>query len=206
MTLSTWLTVVVICALGAMSPGPSLALIVKHTAAGGRRQGILTGLAHGAGIGCYAVLSVAGIAALLVASPRLFEGLQWLGAIYLFWLGVSGLRAAHQQHPQPAQRLHQITRGSALRDGFLMALLNPKTALFFLALFSQVVSPSTSLAGKLGYAVTAMLIDMGWYSSVVWLLSRPGWLQRLERNAQRIDRIFGVILIGLALFILVEII
>lgn len=206
MTLSTWLAVVVLCALGAISPGPSLGLIVKHTATGGRRQGILTGIAHSCGIGCYAILSVVGLAALLVASPALFESLKWLGALYLLWLGINGLRAARRQRDHSTSRHSQTTTGSALRDGFLMALLNPKTVLFFLALFSQVVSPSTSLPGKLGYAITAMLIDMAWYTSVAWLLSRPGWLARLERNGPHIDRIFGVLLIGLALFIFVEII
>ena len=67
MTLATWLTVVTICILGAMSPGPSLALVLKQTLTGGRRNGIMTALSHGIGVGIYAFLSILGLAAIMGA-------------------------------------------------------------------------------------------------------------------------------------------
>lgn len=80
MTLATWLTVVTICILGAMSPGPSLALVLKQTLTGGRRNGIMTALSHGIGVGIYAFLSILGLAAIITASPTAFSILQWGGA------------------------------------------------------------------------------------------------------------------------------
>ena len=142
--------------LGAMSPGPSLALVLKQTLTGGRRNGIMTALSHGIGVGIYAFLSILGLAAIITASPTAFSILQWGGALYLAWLGVKGLMAKRQaddELPEPP------TTKSAARDGFLIAFFNPKIAVFFLALFSQVVGTDTGLMAKFGYAVTALVME-----------------------------------------------
>lgn len=195
MTLATWLTVVSICILGAMSPGPSLALVLKQTLTGGRGNGVAAALMHGLGIGLYALLSILGLAALIIASPLAFTVLQWSGALYLGWLGIRGLmaRRAHNNRLPDAP-----TTASAARDGFLVVFLNPKVAVFFIALFSQVVGTDTSFAAKLGYAFTAMVIDGGWYLVVVWLFSQPRWLKQLQRHTVWFERLFGAILVALA--------
>lgn len=195
MTWTTWLAVVSICMLGAMSPGPSLAVVLKQTLTGGRSNGVVVALMHGLGIGLYALLSIFGLAALITASPVAFTALQWGGALYLAWLGVKGLRA----RANPDAELPDVpTTASAARDGFLVVFLNPKVAVFFIALFSQVVGADTSVLAKLGYAATAMVIDGGWYLVVAWLFSTPAWLDRLKRHSVWFERIFGVVLVTLA--------
>ena len=194
MNLTAWLTIVGICALGAMSPGPSLAMVLKHTLAGGRRQGMIAGAVHGVGVGLYAFICLSGLAVLIVTSTTLFQLLQILGALYLLWLGIQGLRS----HAKPDQPMAEVETHAAVRDGFLIVFLNPKIAVFFIALFSQVVGSETSLAARLGYAATALVLDGGWYVLVAWLFSNPRWLQHLQRKAVWLDRIFGVVLIGLA--------
>ncbi len=194
MSWSTWLAVVTICLLGAMSPGPSLALVLKHTLGGGRRHGMAAALAHGLGVGIYALLSIVGLAAVIAASPPLFALLQWGGAGYLAWLGLKGLTA----RPRPGRDLPASPApAGALRDGFLVVFLNPKIAIFFLALFSQVVGVDTAPAAKLGYALTALVIDALWYLAVAWLFSLPLWLARLQRQAIWLERIFGALLLAL---------
>lgn len=195
MTLATWLTVVTICALGAMSPGPSLALVLNNTLTGGRRAGVITALAHGVGVGIYALLSVLGLAAVITASPTAFSLLQWGGAGYLAWLGAKGLMARAQSDEELST---QPTIRNAARDGFLIAFFNPKIAVFFLALFSQVIGTDTSLMAKLGYAATALIIDASWYLIVAWLFSSPRWLTLLRQRGVWFERLFGAILIGLA--------
>lgn len=195
MTWATWLTVVGICILGAVSPGPSLALVLRHTLNGGRRNGVAVALTHGLGIGFYALLSILGLAAVITASPLAFSVLQWGGAAYLAWLGIQGLRARPADN---AEATHGPTRASAARDGFLVVFFNPKIAVFFLALFSQVVGLDTPFTAKLAYAATAMVIDGGWYLLVVWLFSNPRWLAGLRRGSVWLERVFGVILIALA--------
>jgi threonine/homoserine/homoserine lactone efflux protein len=196
MNLATWLTVVTICSLGAMSPGPSLAIVLRHTLAGGRRPGSVAAITHGLGIGLYAFACVSGLAVLITASPGLFAAFQWAGAAYLAWLGLRGLLA----RPGGEQPLAATSSsGHAARDGFLVAFLNPKVAVFFIALFSQVIGPDTPLAAKLLYASTAMLIDMLWYLLVAWMFSNPRWLRLLQQRAVWLERLFGLVLLGLAL-------
>jgi threonine/homoserine/homoserine lactone efflux protein len=196
MTIAIWLTVVSICLLGAMSPGPSLAVVLQQTLRGGRKTGLIAAM----GIGLYALLCISGIAVMITASPLLFTALQWLGAIYLLWLGIKGLRA---KSPATTAISDAPTSGSAARDGFLVVFFNPKVAVFFIALFSQVIGSETTLLEKLAYAATAMLIDMGWYVLVAWSFSNPLWLGRLRKNSVWLERIFGVILIALAVRLLV---
>ena len=131
--------------LGAMSPGPSLAVVLKQTLTGGRANGLIAAITHGLGIGLYALLCISGIAVAITASPLLFMALQWAGAAYLVWLGVKGLRA----RPGTGMQLEAPpTTGSAARDGFMVVFLNPKVAVFFIALFSQVIGTETSWLGK----------------------------------------------------------
>ena len=80
-----------VCAIGAMSPGPSLAVVLRNTISGGRLQGIMTGVGHGIGFGIYALLAVTGLSALLLAHESLFMLLQWGGALVLLWLSYNML-------------------------------------------------------------------------------------------------------------------
>ena len=201
MNLATWLAVLSICALGAMSPGPSLAVVLRHTLSGGPRNGCVTAITHGAGIGLYALLCISGLAFIVSASPLLFRVFEWIGAAYLAWLGVQGLmakRAAEDTEP-PAT----ATR-SAARDGFLIVFFNPKIAVFFIALFSQVIGPDTSLYARYAYAATAWLVDTAWYLLVAWLFSTPRWLPGLRHNSVWFERLFGLILLALAARLVME--
>ncbi|MFQ3229739.1 LysE family translocator [Reinekea sp.] len=194
MTLAAWLSIVGICSLGAISPGPSLAVVLKHTLNGGKRQGYITAITHGIGVGLYAIACISGLAFVLIASEWAFTLLQWAGAAYLAWMGIKGLMSKSN----PNQKLEEVTATQAARDGFFIVFFNPKIAVFFIALFSQVIGPETTLVGKAVYASTAMVIDMGWYLIVAWLFSNERWLEKLQQKATLLDRIFGVILLLLA--------
>ena len=99
-----WLTVAGLCASGAMSPGPSLAVVVKNTVDGGRSQGVATGVGHGLGVGLYAFGAVAGVSALLRAWPAVELSLSVVGGLYLGCLGVGALRGGGAGHPGAASR------------------------------------------------------------------------------------------------------
>jgi len=201
MTFATWLTVLSICALGAMSPGASLAVVLRHTLKGGRRNGSIAAVTHGAGLGLYALLCISGLAFLITTSPRVFSAFQWAGAAYLVWLGIRGILTKAQPEGMDGSG---PTGRSAARDGFLIVFFNPKVAVFFIALFSQVIGPETGLLVRFGYAATACFVDMAWYSIVAWLFSSPRWLGKLKRNAIWFERLFGVILLALATRLVLE--
>jgi threonine/homoserine/homoserine lactone efflux protein len=197
MAFSLWLSLAAICTVGAMSPGPSLALVLRHTLGGGRLPGVTAGLFHALGVGFYALLTVLGLGALMARFPLLFEAVSIGGAGYLAWLGVKALRAGKAAAFTPETGV--TTRRQAAREGVLVALANPKLILFFVALLSQLVNPEMSVAARAIIVVTAMVIDAGWYVLVAVALSQSRVLEWLRVRSQWVNRITGVMLIGLAL-------
>jgi len=180
-----------------MSPGPSLALVLRHTLGGGRLPGVAAALAHALGVGFYALLTVWGLGALIVRFPLLFQAITWGGAAYLAWLGIKALRAG-RAGALDAEAM-ATSRRQAAREGMLVALGNPKLILFFIALLSQFVTPDMSLAAKAVVVLTAMIIDGGWYVLVAVGLSHSRVLPWLQARAHWLNRITGVLLLALAL-------
>ncbi|MFT4825085.1 MAG: threonine/homoserine/homoserine lactone efflux protein [Halioglobus sp.] len=201
MELSHWLSLISICLLGAMSPGPSLTVVLKSTLDGGQPQGYAAALAHGFGVAVYGLLTVTGLAVLITSSPPLFLTLQVLGAGYLIYLGIKSLRS---EGHTGVQSVTQSIRSNAAMQGFLVALLNPKLAIFMLALFSQFLQPGYAVQEKSIMVATAGITDACWYSLIVTLVSRKTFLEKLQRSSRIIDRVFGVILIALALTVLLR--
>ncbi len=197
MTLDVWLSLFVICLLGAMSPGPSLATVTKHTLAGGRGNGLATSWAHALGIGFYAFITVTGLAVLLHKSEFLFVMISLAGAAYLGYLGWKSLnsRGGIAEKLKTGEAVGPLT---AAKEGLMISLLSPKIALFFIALFSQFVAVGESVSAKMVVVATPLLVDGIWYSIITFLLSSPILLERLRARGKLIDQISGVVLILLA--------
>ncbi len=200
MTLAAWIPLATICILGAMSPGPSLAVVVKNTLAGGRSEGVKTALGHSFGVGLYAFATAAGLAVLLAGSPWLFTMVQWLGAFFLAWMGFKslfpGMPGSSDSAGAETEPSYQM---GGLRSGFLTAFLNPKLAIFFAALFSQFVSAQAGFGEKILMAITAGVIDALWYLVVVMFLSHSRILDGLRQNTGILNRAFGILLLFLAI-------
>ena len=201
MTLSAWLSLALVCLLGAMSPGPSLAIVVRHSVTSGTRAGVICAFSHGFGIFLWAALMVSGLGALLLAQPTWFDGLRALGAGFLLYLGCRALMAQRGASANTGQR-RGGGGGKAAREGLVIALSNPKVAVFFAALFSQFIQPDATLKTQLMIAITAAVIDALWYTVVAMLLSRPAWSGRFMQHGGLLDRGFGVILIVLSAAVL----
>ena len=205
MSLLAWLSLVSICMLGAMSPGPSLVVVVRHTLGGGRGHGIVCAWAHSLGIGVYALITLFGLAVLLNESPLVFQGIAIAGAVFLAWLGCQAL----QSKGSISQKLtagEPTSMLEAARDGLGISLFNPKILLFFTALFSQFVSEAENLTGKIAIVVTPLLIDGLWYTVIAVILSNSAVLPALQRHAKLIDRLTGVVLILLAVRVILKLI
>ncbi len=189
MELWAWLTIAGLCVSGAMSPGPSLAVVVKNTVDGGRGRGVVTGVGHGLGVGLYAFGAVAGVSALLQAWPRLEQGLGLAGGLYLLWLGVGALRGGGGEHGE-------ASAAGGFGEGFLTAFLNPKIAVFFLALLGSFVPEASGMSTRAGVAALACAIDMGWYVLVALLLARSGGAGWLADRGRAVAVATGVLLLG----------
>lgn len=161
-----------LCLMGAMSPGPSLLVILACTADGGKRSGIMASVGHGIGVSLYAVATATGLGLLLLASPLALGVLQFMGACFLFYIGwklfFSALHAKSVSVKTQAMPL-----GHMFRDGFLIAIFNPKIAIFFLSVFSQFLSPGQAGIVHVQMAMVAGVIDTLVYVGVVLLASSP---------------------------------
>jgi threonine/homoserine/homoserine lactone efflux protein len=161
MLSSTYLAFLVASLVLALIPGPGVIYIVTRTLQGGRRAGLAS--IGGIALGNFgnASLAAVGLAAVIAASTRAFVFVKIAGAAYLIFLGINALRR-RPPSPQAGIRAPARETGPRLfRDGFLVALLNPKTALFFAALLPQFADTSgSSLAQNLGLGLTFVAIAM----------------------------------------------
>lgn len=197
MAFTAWLSLFAVCCLGAMSPGPSLAVVLKQTVANSRGHGLAASWFHATGVGLWAFATISGLAILVAESEAAFQVITWLGAGYLAWIGVKAIRAGRDSafRVNAGEKVSILTAGI---EGAAISLLNPKLAIFFIALFSQFVSPDASLTDQLIMTATAALVDGLWYSIVVFLLSHGAVLNTLQNRSQLVNRLTGGILIALA--------
>ena len=127
---SAWFPLALVCLLGAMSPGPSLAVVARHALRGGARDGIVCAVAHGMGILLWALLMANGLGVLLIEQPDWFAAVQLVGAGFLLYLGIRVLLSQSGAVVSAEAVSDSSTRGAGL-EGFVIALSNPKIAFFF---------------------------------------------------------------------------
>lgn len=198
MEFSNWLALATICVVGAISPGPSLAVVMRNTMKGGQSHGVLTAIGHGTGVGLYALLTALGLALVIANHPLLFDGIRYGGAAFLAWLGIKALLAKPSTQDE-GEEGQQVTGQQGAFEGFMVAFLNPQLAIFFVALFSQFVHANTNWQQSSIMMLTAGGIDALWYVLVALVLSRGPVLAWLKAKSIWLDRLSGVVLLALAL-------
>ncbi len=204
MTLSVWLSLAAICMMGAMSPGPSLAVVLKHSLNGSMKNGMLAALSHGIGVGLYAGASLLGLGALMTQFPTVYQILVYLGAAYLAYLGIKILLAKPSNNELEVQK-SEVSEAKALQDGFAIAFLNPKLAIFFLALFSQFIDPQAlTLSVGMIMCLTVFVIDTGWYLLVALLTEVSKTRFGFTKQNPWLDKILGVVFIALAIKVVIS--
>ena len=197
-----WGALIIICIAGALSPGPSLLVIISITTRYGRLAGILSATGHGLAIFVYALTTALGVSWLSSSANQLFFYVQISGALLLLWMGLSMLISASTTSPVSENTYTRRKLGFAFTDGFLIGILNPKIAAFFASLFSQFVIPSQPLLTSLVMATTASLIDMAAYCMAA-LVANTLLVKYLFLNYARLrDCIFGLLLLILALSVI----
>ena len=192
METTEWFAIAGVCFAGAATPGASLAVVVKNTVEGGRGQGIKCALAHGLGVGIYALMAVLGFSAILETMPTLVSSIELGGALFLLWLGGAALWPSSNE----AVESKDNDAGRGAREGFLFAFMNPKIILFFVAILSTMLPPETTVAERFGVAGVALTIDAGWYTFAAVMLSRPRPARWLEANRRVVECSLGVILVA----------
>jgi threonine/homoserine/homoserine lactone efflux protein len=187
-----------------ITPGPDLLFIVGRAASQGVRAGVAAALGVAAGCLVHTAAVALGMAALLAASSTAFEVIKLAGAAYLAWLGLRLLLAHTAPTPAPAPAAAPAaasSAGAAFWQGFITNALNPKVALFFLALLPQFVAPQAS-SKALALAVLGVIFALNSLLVIVpvaWAAGRLGArLQRADATRRWLDRALGVLFLGLA--------
>lgn len=214
--------------LAAASPGPDFVLVSQQTLAKGRRTGLICSLGITFGLGIHIVYSVLGLATVIAHSQPLLTAIKWLGGGYLIYLGWQGIQAK-PKNPVDLANLtgsdsyvsqdgltNQTTTSNKnistrtlpsntdstvaiLRRGFFCNVFNPKAPVYFVAIFTLVLSPGIPIWQLAIYGVWMMVLQMAWFSTVVMLLSIPAIHRRFQRFEHWIDRVLGSAMIVLGL-------
>lgn len=198
--LPEFLTIVVAHALAVASPGPDFALVLRQSLTHGRRTAIWSSVGIGCGLSIHIGYCILGLGYFLKNSAIALTTVKYLGAAYLAWVGVQALRARPRADDiDLAAGRSAPTDGAAWATGFLVNVLNPKAALFFISLFPLAVSASTPKLVQVGYGVWMTLATVAWFSFVSVVFTREEVRRRFLRHGHWIDRALGLVFIGFAL-------
>lgn len=186
------------------SPGPDFLITLRNALGVGRTSGIATAIGIGCAIFVHVAYSVVGIAVLISQSIIIFNIIKYIGAAYLIYMGVMALRSKGWEMNVEKAKNKTKTLKRSFVEGFVTNVLNPKATLFFLALFTQVIQPETPLSWQLIYGTSIAIMVMGWFSIVSVTLTQAKIRAVLSKISVWIDRVTGVMFIGLGLKIATE--
>ncbi len=189
------LAVITITILAVISPGPDFAMVSRNSLLLSRRAGLLTALGIGGGVLVHVAYTILGVGLLIQNSIALFHALKLVGAAYLVWLGARMLAAKPSGNAMESAAA-TLSDAQALRVGFLTNALNPKTTVFIVSLFIQVVEPTTALPVQIGYGAFIAAAHILWFALVALFFSAGAVRQRILAVRHWIDRSFGALLVG----------
>lgn len=178
-----------------LSPGPDMVLVMRNTLTGDRRRGGLTAVGVLTGNLCHIGYCAVGLALLISRSPVAYNVLRIAGALYLVYLGIQGLRSANSGRPGPVAST-DTGRRAPFWQGFVNNLLNPKGSLFYLGVFTQVITPDVSIAQTALLVAVMMSVSAVFWIVFVQTLHLPMIRAAVQNSKHAIDRVFGVVLIA----------
>jgi len=192
--LTELLAVITITLLAVISPGPDFAMVSRNSLMLSRRAGLLTAFGIGLGVLVHVCYTLLGVGLLIQQSLWLFNAIKLAGAVYLVYLGVKMLRTKPSSTVSD-NRVAPLSDLAALRTGFLTNVLNPKTTIFIVSLFMQVVKPETPLMVQAGYGLFTSVAHIVWFGLVALCFSAGIIRDRFLATRHWIDRTFGGLLV-----------
>jgi len=191
-----------------LTPGLDTALVIRNTSRSGGIDGCVTSLGICMGLFIHAIFSAVGISAILLQSAQLFQVMKWIGAAYLIWLGFSSLKGAFKSTKNinitDTQALIFDAKRS-LREGFLSNVLNPKTAIFYLAFLPQFIDPKHSpFMQVLTMASIHFVIAMAWQCSVAGALNSAKKMLKSSAIMHWMEGVTGSVLILLGVKLIMD--
>lgn len=191
--------------LAAAAPGPDFVMVSQQTMTHGKRSGFWCSLGISVGLSIHIAYSAMGLAAVIAHSTALLWIIKVLGASYLLYLGYQGLRAKPSVEANthaPLSSEPAPSAASAFYKGVLCNALNPKAPIYFVSIFTVVLSADMPAVELCVYGAWMMLIQFGWFATLTWLLARPAVIARMNKSKHWVERVCGGAMIVLGVKIL----
>ena len=201
MTLITFVQVFIVCLLGAMSPGPSMAVVINNAIFKGRYNGILTSVGHGIGITVYATFAVLGLGLIIKTNIFIFNGLKILSVIFLIFIG---LKSIFNKEKLNLEKKDIKKNTISFLQGFSISILNPKILVWFIAIYSQFMSTNNELMFNIYLVSIAGIVDACWYIILTLAVTTASALSFFQKKLTYIQKIQGFFFITLGTGLLVN--
>ena len=201
MSLITFVQVFIVCLLGAMSPGPSMAVVVNNAIFRGRYNGILTSLGHGIGIAVYATFAVLGLGLIIKTNIFVFNGLKILSIIFLIFIGVKSILNKEKLNLEKNDAKENTI---SFLQGFSISILNPKIFVWFVAIYSQFMSANNELIFNIYLVSIAGIIDACWYIILTLAVTTASALSFFQTKLIFLQKVQGLFFLGLGFALLIN--
>lgn len=194
------LAVALITLLASIVPGPDFAMVTRNSYLHGRRAGLLAALGIALGVQVHVFYTMFGVGLIIASAPTLFTVIKTVGAVYLIVIGWKtwSNRAGLVIDLHGGARLPQH---KMLLNGLLTNALNPKTTLFVISTYTQVVQPGTPLSVQFGYGLCMSAIHLAWFALVAFFFSQASFRLRMVKHQRTLDRLIGTLLMALGVLL-----
>ncbi|NQZ92214.1 MAG: LysE family transporter [Moritella sp.] len=204
MNIELLLSLAIIHAVALASPGPDFALVVKLASQESRSTAIASAVGISIAILIHTILSLTGVSLIIKSSQTLYIIVQMVGAGYLAWMGFGAVKGALQHWKAKVSvdnnqlKLNKLTPKQGFMQGLWTNLLNPKAMVFFIILFSAMITPDVSLLTKLSATVIMLVLSLIWFVFIALILSKPVIQQRVQKAAPAINLFTGLLFMAVS--------
>lgn len=193
------ISVSVIAIFMVISPGADFVMVTRNSIFYSRSAGLYSALGISLAIWIHVAYSIAGLAVIISNSILLFSIIKYLGAAYLIYIGWKTFQSHSKLEISEKNKNTNLSGVSAFKVGFITNALNPKTTIFFLSIFTQVVNPDTPIMLQILYGAIISFAHLLWFSAVAIFLTQPIFLKRFNEYKDKIEKVVGVMLMGFGL-------
>ncbi len=202
MSIIVFFKVILVCLLGAISPGPSMVVVINNAIFKNRYHGILTSFGHGIGIGIYALFAVLGVAIVIKTNLFVFNSIKVLSIIFLIYLGVKSIASKSELN---FDNKDLKSGAGSFFQGLSISLLNPKIFIWFVAIYSQFMSVDNEVFFNTFLILTAGIIDTVWYIILTFLVTSNDALEFIRNKSILVQKIIGSVFIIIGATLLLQI-
>ena len=201
MTFLLFIQITFVCLLGAMSPGPSMMVVINNAIFKNKFNGILTAIGHGFGIGIYALFAVIGVGLIIKTNVFIFSSLKFLSIIFLFYLGIQAIIKKDQIEYDKTNIKNGI---QSFLQGLSISILNPKIFIWFIAIYSQFMSLDNTYFFNISLVLIASIVDALWYLLLVNLVTFHSILELIKNKSYLMQKIVGFLFIIISMILLID--